>query len=471
MKNTLIKDGTIVNASETFQADIMISQGIVAQIGRNLDQCGASIIDASGCFVLPGGVDVHTHLNLTANGVKVSDRFFTGTASAAFGGTTCIVEHPGFGPRNCSLAHQVERYQEEARGQAVVDYGFHAVFQHVDEEVLNSLPQLAEQGVPTSKIYLTYDGRLNDHEIMRVLDRAGQQGLLAAFHAENHAIISFLQEKFKAEGKLGPLFHALSRPDYCEAEAIRRVLYLAEAAGNVPVYIVHLSTALGLRAIEEGRLRGLTVYAEVCPQHLLLDDSCYLEPEHQGLKYIMAPPARKKEDCAELWHGLKTGAIDVVATDHCSFNFADKLALGKNDFSKCPGGIPGVETRLSLIYSEGVLKKKLTLNRFVEVVSTAPAKIMGLYPLKGALAPGSDADIVVFDPYHEKTVTPDNLFHNADYSPYDGMILRGWPKVTLVRGRVVMEDNRLVAEKGWGRYIPRRLGQESESARKSHDDE
>ena len=460
MNSILIKGGTIVNATETLRADILISRGMVAQIGEALEQAGAPVIDASGCFVIPGGVDVHTHLNLTANEVKVGDGFFMGTASAAFGGTTCVVEHPGFGPKDCPLLHQVERYQEEARGQAVVDYGFHAVFQHVDEAVLNSLPQLAEKGVPSGKIYLTYDGRLSDHDILQVLDRAGQLDLLTAFHAENDAIITFLRNKFQAEGKLGPIYHAFSRPDYCEAEAIQRILHLAETAGNVPIYIVHLSTASGLRTIETARRRGQTVYAEVCPQHLLLDDSCYLEPDNGGLKYIMAPPARKRENCIALWHGLRTGAIDVVATDHCSFNFADKLRLGRDDFSKCPGGIPGVETRLPLVFSEGFLKGHLSLNRFVEVVSTAPAKIMGLYPRKGTLAPGSDADVVIFDPNIEKTIGPDTLYHNADYSPYEGMTVRGWPRLTLVRGKVVMEGGRLVAEKGWGKFVPRKLIQE-----------
>ena len=406
MEDILIKNGLIVNSGETLHADLLISRGVVARIGKDLKRGDATMMDASGCYVIPGGVDVHTHLNLTAAGVKVGDGFFTGTASAAFGGTTCVVEHPGFGPAGCSLLHQVERYQKEALGQAVVDYGFHSVFQHVNEKVLDELPELAEEGVPSAKIYLTYDGRLNDHEILKVLDRTRQLGLLATFHAENDAIIAFLRDKFRAEGKLSPIYHALSRPDYCEAEAIQRITSLAGAAGNVPVYIVHLSSALGLQAIEAARQRGLTVYAEVCPQHLLLDDSCYLEPEHGGLKYVMAPPPRKKEDCAALWYGLETGAIDVVATDHCSFNFVDKLALGRDDFSKCPGGIPGVETRLPLIFSEGVLKGRLSLNRFVELVSTAPARIMGLYPRKGTLAPGSDADVVIFDPKQEKTITP-----------------------------------------------------------------
>jgi dihydropyrimidinase len=457
MERTLIKNGIIVTAADTMRADLLIDGSVIEKMGPGLDDPDARIIDAAGSYVMPGGVDVHTHLNLEANGVKVGDGFFVGTASAAFGGTTCVVEHPGFGPAGCSLTHQVKQYQAEAAGVAVVDYGLHGVFQHLKGAVLDGLQDLIETGVPTAKIYLTYDGRLNEHEILKVLDRTRGLRMLAAFHAENDAIIAFLRDKLHAEGKRAPMYHAVSRPDYCEAEAIQRVLYLAEAAGAAEVYIVHLSTALGLQAIEEARNRGLTVYAEVCPQHLLLDDSCYLEPMHGGLKYIMAPPARKKEDCAALWNGLGTGSINVVATDHCSFNFADKLALGKEDFSKCPGGIPGVETRLPLIFSEGVLKSRLSLNRFVDVVSTAPARIMGLYPRKGTLAPDSDADIVIFDPNLEKTVTPNNLYHNADYSPYEGMRVRGWPVFTLVRGRVVMQQNQLLAEKGWGEYVPRHL--------------
>jgi dihydropyrimidinase len=457
MDHILIKNGVIVNAGETLQGDLLISHGKVAEIGTDLRHPDASVIDAAGRYVIPGGVDVHTHLNLTANGVKVSDGFYQGTVAAAAGGTTCVVEHPGFGPVGCSLSHQVDRYREEALNQAVVDYGVHAVFQHVDEKTLYDLSGLRDKGVPSAKIYLTYDGRLDDYEILQVLERTRRLELLAAFHAENDSIISFLCHKFRAEGEGSPVYHALSRPDYCEAEAIRRVLYLAEAVGGAPVYIVHLSTALGLQAIEEARHRGLTVYAEVCPQHLVLDDSCYLEPEHGGLKYIMAPPARKKEDCAALWRGLKEGSIDVVATDHCSFSFADKVALGRDDFSKCPGGIPGVETRLPILFTEGVLTGRLSLNKFVDVVSTAPAKIMGLYPRKGTLAPGSDADVVILDPDLEKSITSGNLAQNADYSPYEGMRVRGWPILTMVRGRVVMQQGRLIAEKGWGEYVHRRI--------------
>lgn len=457
MERILIKNGVIVTAADTFRADLLTDGGVISRIEQGLDCPDAQVIDATGCYVLPGGVDVHTHMNLETSGVKVCDGFYVGTAAAAFGGTTCVVEHPGFGPAGCSLRHQVERYQAEAGGEAVVDYAFHGVFQHVEGAVLDGLQDLAEIGVPSVKVYLTYEGRLTDYQILRVLERTCRPGLLATFHAENDGIVTFLRDRFRTEGKLTPMYHPLSRPDYCEAEAIQRIINLAQAAGNSPVYIVHLSTASGLRIIEAARQGGRPVFAEVCPQHLILDDSCYLESDGGGLKYIMAPPARKKSDCAALWAGLAAGWIDVVATDHCSFSFADKIRLGRADFSLCPGGIPGVETRVPLLFSEGVLKGRLSLNRFVEVVSTSPARIMGLYPRKGMLAPGSDADVVIFDPRIERTITPDTLFHNADYSPYEGMRVRGWPVVTTVRGKIVVQHGRLLAEKGWGKYVHRRL--------------
>ncbi len=455
MQDTLIKNGLIVTADETMQADLLIVGGVIADAGEALDRPGANVIDAAGQYVMPGGVDVHTHLNLAVGQFKVSDGFFDGTAAAAFGGTTCVVEHPSFGPEGCSLMHQVQVNKQEAVESCVVDFGLHGVFQHLNSQTLDEISSLLSEGVSSGKIYLTYGGRLQDPQILSVLNQAKRSGLLTAFHAENHDIIEFLCQRFKDENKLAAKYHAQSRPDYCEAEAIYRIISMAQAVGNVPVYIVHLSTAAGLLAIEAAQDRGLPVYAEVCPQHLLLEDSCYEEPE-KGLQYIMAPPARKAVDGAALWKGLKQGSINVVATDHCSFNFADKFTHGKNDFSRAPGGIPGVETRLPLMFSEGVLQNRISLNRFVEVVSTAPARLMGLFPRKGNLAPGADGDVVVFDPNMEKVITPNILRQNADYSPFEGRLVRGWPTTTIVRGRVVVQQGRLMVEKGWGQYISRK---------------
>lgn len=455
MRDILIKKGLIVTADETFKGDLLIVDGVIADLGEAVKHKDAQVIDARGQYVMPGGIDVHTHLNLTVGENKVSDGFYEGSVAAAFGGTTCVVEHPSFGPEGCSLMHQIRAYQNEAAKACVVDFGLHGVFQHLSEKVLDDLSVLRENGVSSAKIYMTYAGRLEDRQILRVLDRTRTAGIMAAFHAENHAIIDFLCRKFRAGGKRAPRYHPLSRPEYCEAEAIYRVIRLAEATGEVPIYIVHLSTASGLQIIEAAQDKGLPVYTEVCPQHLLLDDACYREPDHQGLKYIMAPPARKHPDRAALWRGLAKGSIDVVATDHCSFSFADKLARGGDDFTRCPGGIPGVETRIPLMFCEGVLKDRISINRFVEVVSTAPARLMGLFPRKGSLSPGADADVVVFDPGVEKTITSKNLRQNADYSPYEGRRVRGWPVVTIVRGRIVVRHGRLLADKGWGEYIPR----------------
>ena len=455
MGDMLIKNGLIVTGEDTFPSDLLIVDGAVARIGRSLEHPDAEVIDAKGLYVMPGGVDAHTHLNLTVGESKVCDGFYEGSAAAAFGGVTCIVEHPSFGPAGCSLLHQVQAYREEAARQCVVDFGIHGVFQHVTPQVLSEIPSLMAQGVPSAKVYLTYEARLADREILQILEKSKDVGLLPAFHAENHEIIEFLTRRFKAENKRTPEYHPLSRPGYCEAEAIYRLVAMAEAA-QAPIYIVHLSTLDGLRIIEAARDSGLPVYCEVCPQHLLLDDTCYKEPDGRGLRYVMAPPARKAADRQALWHGLAQGSIDVVATDHCSFSFADKLALGKNDFSRCPGGIPGVETRLPLLFSEGVLQNRISLNRFVELVSTAPAKLMGLFPRKGNLAPGADGDVIVFDPDLEKQLTPENLRQNADYSPFEGRRVRGWPVVTIVRGRIVVQREELLAEKGWGEYVHRR---------------
>jgi len=456
MQNTLIKNGLIVTAAETMQADLLIVGGVIAEVGEALDRPGAKVIDAAGQYVMPGGVDVHTHLNLTVGDLKVSDGFFEGTAAAAFGGTTCVVEHPSFGPEGCSLMHQIQVNRQEAAESCVVDFGLHGVFQHLNSQTLDEMSSLLSAGVSSGKIYLTYGGRLQDSQILTVLNQAKRSGLLTAFHAENHHIIEFLCRRFKSENKFAPKYHAQSRPDYCEAEAVYRIISMAEAVEDVPVYIVHLSTAAGLLTIKAAQDRGLPVYAEVCPQHLLLEDSCYEEPDNKGLQYIMAPPARKVADSAALWKGLKQGSIDVVATDHCSFNFADKLAYGKNDFSRAPGGIPGVETRLPLMFSEGVLQNRISLNRFVEVVSTAPARLMGLFPHKGNLSPDGDGDVVVFDPNMEKVITPNILRQNADYSPFEGRLVRGWPTTTIVRGRVVVQQGQLMVEKGWGQYISRK---------------
>jgi len=454
----LVKNGTIVSAEQTFLADLLITDEVITDIGDRIEvDGGTEVIDASDCYVMPGGVDVHTHLNLALGSRHVSDGFYHGMRAAAFGGTTTIVDHPEAGPAGCSPFHQPQFYRQQLEIEAVIDYGIHGVFQRVDADILQQIPELVKSGIPSIKAYLTYDGMLQDAEVEQVLRVMGPAHGLTAFHAEDDKTIQRLREKCGQEGKLTAIYHAKSRPDSSEAEAIRRILEIAERCGNVSVYIVHLSTAKGLDVIKKARVSGQRVIAETCPQYLLLNESCYLREGDEGLKYIMAPPLRTAADQEALWQGLVDGSIDVIATDHCSFSFADKVKYGKDDFRQCPGGCPGVETRLPLIFSEGVAKGRFSLNRFVELVATNPAKKMGLYPRKGALQVGADADLVLWNPNIEKTISVHDLHQKCDYTPFAGMTVKGWPVLTMVRGNVIVKNGTFSGEKGSGHFIERTL--------------
>ncbi len=455
--STLVANGTVVTAARVFQSDILIENGCIAAIGENLFDSDVCVtIDAADCYVMPGGIDVHTHLNLTVGEEHVSDGFYHGSMAAAHGGTTCIVEHPGFGPDGCELSHQIDLYQQQARNEMVIDYGLHGVVQHVDDQVLQSVGDLTDKGIASLKVYLTYAGRLGDEEIIQVMKATRKAGGLPTFHAENHAIISELTQGLRQKGDIrDPASHPKSRPDYAEAEAINRLIALSRAAGDVPIYIVHLSTAAGLEIIRNAQKQGLEIYAETCPQYLILTDPCYREANDRGLQYIMAPPLRTEQDCDALWDGLADGTISVVATDHCSFSFAQKLAKGKTDIFQAPGGIPGVETRVPLLFSEGVLKKRIGLNRFVRLISSNPARIMGLAPQKGEIATGADADLMILDPTIEKTISCESLHQQVDYTPFSGMKVRGWPRTVILRGEVVVEKDKFLGKKGYGRFVLR----------------
>ena len=457
--STLVAGGTVVTATQTLQADILIEEGRIAAIGENSDRTNVQeIIDATGCYVMPGAIDVHTHLNLSVGEEKVSDGFYHGSVAAAHGGTTCIVEHPGFGPVGCELNHQMDLYRDQAKDEMVIDYGFHGVVQHVDTQMLSAIKDLTEGGIPSLKVYLTYGGRLDDADIIKVMKATHAAGGLTAFHAENHAIIAELTEELRDNGDISdPAIHPQSRPDYSEAEAVNRLIALSRAAGNAPIYIVHLSTASGLEVIREARKNGLPVYAETCSQYLSLTESCYKEPDNKGLQYIMSPPLRTQKDCDALWEGLADGTIDVVATDHCSFSFAKKLKNGKTDIFKAPGGIPGVETRVPLLFSEGVLKNRIDLNRFVQLIATNPARIMGLAPRKGSIEIGADADLMILDQEEEKIITTEVLHQHVDYTPFTGMKVKGWPRTVLLRGNILVRDGKLAGSKGSGNYIKRKI--------------
>lgn len=454
--STLIKNGVIATASDTFKGDILIENEIIKEIGINIDTECDEIIYADGKYVIPGGVDVHTHFNIDVGIAVSSDDFYTGTVAAACGGTTSIVDHMGFGPKGCNLHHQVNVYHGYAGNNAVIDYSFHGVVQHVNDDILNEMAEIVDaEGIPSFKIYMTYDAKVSDKEALEVLKRLKELGGMTTVHPENNDAVNYLKKYYVSQGLTSPKYHPLSRPAECEAEAVNRIINLASLAGDAPLYIVHLSSGLALDYVKMAHERGQYVFAETCPQYLFLDDDMYNAPNNEGLKYIMSPPLRKKKDQEQLWKGLKDGHIQTVATDHCPFFFSKEKQMGKDDFTKCPNGAPGVEERIPLMFSEGVMKNRISINRFVDVCCTAPAKLFGLYPKKGTIQVGSDADIVLIDPKKEVTLTKDMIHGNVDYTSYEGFKLQGYPVLTMVRGKTIVKDNKFIGEKGYGEFIKR----------------
>ncbi|MDR1302420.1 MAG: dihydropyrimidinase [Treponema sp.] len=453
----LIKGGLVVGENTETPGDVYIRGERIVAVGKDLPaDKGTEIIEAQGKILIPGGIDVHTHLDLDVGFTRVSDDFYTGTVAAALGGTTALVDHPGFGPAGCSLDHQIKTYHGLAAGKAVIDYGFHGVIQQVDAGILEQMVALAEEGITSYKVYLTYDYKLSDGDVYRVLEQAQKQGLMIAVHPENDGVIGYLRARFVQEGKTAARYHPLSRPAAAEAEAINRMLLLANMAGDAPLYIVHLSNKQGLTFIQDARKRGQQhLYAETCPQYLLLDDRVYEQPGYEGLKYLMCPPLRKHEDQAGLWEGL-VADIDTVATDHCPFFFETQKIRGKDDFTQCPSGAPGIEERIPLMFSEGVMQKRISLRRFVDLCSTNPAKLFGMYPQKGVIREGSDADIVIIDPEVKKVLTQGSLHAHVDYSAYEGWEVQGYPVWVISRGEVIVRDGIFSANPGRGRFIPRK---------------
>jgi len=454
--DVLLRGGKLVTPQGVCPSDLLIRGEKIEAIGPDLEAGYAELIDVTGMLLLPGGIDVHTHLELKTPTANSSDDWYTGTAAAAYGGTTTVVDHPSFGPAGCSVFHQIDAYHELASSKAIIDYSFHGVIQHVDEQVVHDIEELVSRGIVSSKVYLTYDHALSDGEIIRFLESMKHAGGLTAFHCENDGVVKHYRRAFQAAGKTLPIYHAKSRPHTAEAEAVARVIRLAETVGDAPVYIVHLSTASGLEEIRRGRERGLPIFAETCPQYLLLDETRYNEPGDEGLKYILSPPLRTRADIESLWEGVADGAIQTIGTDHAPFTFEVKRNLSSGGFLSCPNGMPGIEARLMLLYTAGVAAGRISLERFVEVVSTLPAKIMGLYPRKGVLCRGSDADIVVLDPQKRVTLTHAMLHERVDYTPYEGIELAGFPVLTIRRGEIIVDGGELRAHAGSGRFIKRK---------------
>ncbi|ELT9607856.1 TPA: dihydropyrimidinase [Raoultella planticola] len=450
----LIKNGIVVNADGRAKQDLLIENGLVSRLAHQitLDQ-PCDTIDAEGCYVMPGGIDVHTHFNIDTGLARSCDDFFTGTRAAACGGTTTIIDHMGFGPAGCRLRHQLEAYHGYAAYKAVIDYSFHGVIQHINHAILDEIPMMVEAGISSFKLYLTYQYKLNDDEALQAMRHLQRAGALTTVHPENDAAIAQKRAEFLAAGKTAPRYHALSRPFECEAEAIARMINLAQLAGNAPLYIVHLSNSLGLDYLRLAQTRHQPVWVETCPQYLLLDERCY--EREDALQFLLSPPLRNARHNDALWCGISDGAIDVVATDHCAFSMAQRQQLSGGDFSRCPNGLPGVENRLLLLFSHGVMTGRISAERFVALTSATPAKLFGLWPKKGLLAPGADGDVVIIDPRRTTTIRHEMLHDNADYSPWEGFICQGAIRQTLSHGRVIFDNGHFTGTAGQGRFLRR----------------
>lgn len=449
----VIKNGIVVTENNAAKMDIRINDGIIEELGENL--CDDQVINADGKYVLPGGIDVHTHFDLDVGIAVAQDDFYTGTVAAACGGTTTIVDHMGFGPKGCSLDHQVKHYHSLAKDKAVIDYGFHGVIQHVDEDVMLKMESLINEGITSYKIYMTYDYKMADEDIYTVLKRAKELGLMIAVHPENDGVIKRRRAELIKDGYIEPVYHALSRPEQCEAEAINRIMQISAMAGDAPLYIVHLSNHLGMQYINMSKQNGLkNVYVESCPQYLLLNQDHYNRMD--GLKYVLSPPLRPKRNNEMLWQDITQGYIDTIATDHCPFDYQLKKKMGGMDFTKCPNGMPGVEMRIPLIFSEGVLKGRISVNLFTQLCATNPAKLFGMYPKKGVIKEGSDADIIIIDPNQEKTINHQSLHENVDYTPYEGMDLMCSIDCVISRGDIIVRDNEYIGDQARGQFIQRK---------------
>jgi dihydropyrimidinase len=454
--DTIITNGRVVTATDTYAGDIAIRDGKIAAIGQGLPRDNAAkIIDAGGRHVLPGGIDVHTHLDMPFGGTTSSDDFETGTRAAAFGGTTTLIDF-AIQYKGQTLRTALDSWLKKAESKAVSDYSFHCIITDLASAQLEEMNALVRDGVTSFKLFMAYPGvfMLDDATIFKALQASGKNGGLVCMHAENGGAIDVIVQQALAQGKKAPKYHALTRPTTAEAEATARAIALAEMAG-APVYIVHLSCDDALEKVREARDRGLPVYAETCPQYLYLSIENFDVPGFDGAKYVFTPPLREKWHQERLWNGLKRDHLQVVSTDHCPFCFKEQKELGRDDFTKIPNGGPGIEHRLSLIYSGGVAAGRFSVNRFVELVSTTPAKLFGLYPRKGTIAVGSDADLVIFDSGRKHIISATNHHMRVDYSMFEGIEVTGMPETVLSRGRVIVDGDKFLGRPGSGEFLRR----------------
>jgi dihydropyrimidinase len=456
MATTLIQNGTIVNADSTVNADLLIEGAAIKEIRAGIPASSAdTVVDARGLLLLPGGIDAHTHLDMPFGGSQSADDFLTGTRAAAIGGTTTIVDF-AIQARGTKMRNALDTWWKKAEGKACIDYGLHMIVTDLGDAGLEDMDDLVREGVASFKLFMAYPNVLmvDDATIFKALRQTAKNGALICMHAENGSVIDVIVQQALAEGKTAPIYHALTRPTKAEAEAVHRSIAMAEMAG-VPVYIVHLSSEDALNQVREARDRGLPAFAETCPQYLLLSIEDVADKGWEGAKYVFTPPLRERKNQPKLWEGLRRDNLQVVSTDHCPFCFEDQKALGKDDFTKIPNGGPGIENRLQLLHHHGVGKGNFSINRFVELVSTAPARIFGMYPKKGVLAVGSDADLVLWDPHEELTISAATHHMRVDYSMFEGFQVRGNARDVYSRGELIVSAGRFIGKPGRGNYLRR----------------
>ncbi|GHE93291.1 dihydropyrimidinase [Amycolatopsis deserti] len=456
---TLIKGGTVLSTTGASRADVLVEGETIAAVAApGLFDTADEVIDATGKYVMPGGIDAHTHMEMPFGGTFSHDTFETGTIAAAWGGTTTIIDF-AVQPKGSTLQPTLDKWHEKADGNCAVDYGFHMILSDVNDTTLKEMQTCIDAGVSSFKMFMAYPGVFysTDGEILRAMQQATETGATIMMHAENGIAIDQLVAQALAAGKGDPVQHGLTRPPELEGEATSRAIRLAQVTG-APLYIVHLSASQALAAVAEARNTGQNVFAETCPQYLYLSIEDLAKPDFEGAKYVASPPLREKWHQGDLWRGLRTNDLSVVSTDHCPFCFKDQKELGRGDFSKIPNGMPGVEHRMDLLH-QGVVAGEISLGRWVEACSTTPARMFGLYPRKGVIAPGSDADIVVYDPAAKQTLSVETHHMNVDYSAYEGFEITGKVETVLSRGKVIVSPSGFSGSAGHGKFLSRDLCQ------------
>jgi len=454
--STLIKNGRIITAEQDYVADIYIEKEQITTIGNSLKIEADNIIDAKDKFVIPGGIDAHTHLDMPFGGTTSCDNFESGTRAAAFGGTTSLVDF-AIQTKGTKMREALDTWWAKAEGKATTDYGFHMIVTDLPDADIEDMSSMVKEGITSFKLFMAYPGVLmvDDATIFKAMKHTAKTGALVCMHAENGNVIDLIVQEALAQGKTAPIYHALTRPTTAEAEAVNRSIALAEMAG-APVYIVHLSSNDALEKVAEARDRGLPAYAETCPQYLFLSiDDDMNKPGFEDAKVVFTPPLREKWHQDKLWAGLKRNTLQIVSTDHCPFCFKEQKELGIGDFTKIPNGGPGIEHRMQLLFSGGVSEKRISLNRWIEICCTNPAKMFGMYPGKGTIAVGTDADIVIWDPNKEYTISAHTHHMCSDYSMFEGRKIKGNAETVMSRGEIIVKDNKFFGKPGRGKFIKR----------------